>query len=322
MPTPTPNNRPQNDPASTSSGPRRRGKRQRKSPLPSYLLPVSALIFLVALLALALTRCGGEAPPAAVTPTPTPSLVGTSTPTPPAVATPTPTPVPSLTPPPIPVVEPYDFAQPVPQGDAVGDDYFTDAVFIGDSRTDGLRLFGGIPDTNFLVSTGITVFEVGNAKKGVRIDGEKVSILDALALEQYKKVYIMLGVNELGYFNDSGFEKEYAGFVDKVRALQPDAILYLQNLPAINPDKAKANNQPYYITNEQIAVYNGIIARIAADKKAVLVDVNEGLTDENGLLLRENTTDGVHFSKDHYKRWYEYLKIHTVDADAYWAAQS
>lgn len=308
--------RPDND--IITDAPRRR--RQRKpSPL-AYLLPAAIVLFLLALAALALTRCGARQANVGDAPTAPPAATVTPTPTTP---TPTPTsseviPVPTPTPTPVAV---YDFTQSAPEREAVGDDYFTDAVFIGDSRTDGLKLFGGIPETSFLDYTGITVFEVADTKKGVRIDGQKYSILQALELKQYKKVYIMLGVNELGYFNDEGFQNEYAGFVDKVRALQPDAVIYLQNLPAINPDKAKANDQPYYITNEQIAVYNEIIAGIAADKHTVLVDVDAALTDENGVLLRENTTDGVHFSKDHYKKWYEYLKRHTVDSDQYWAGQ-
>lgn len=292
--------------------PKRLHRRTRHTKVtPAPLISGGALlIIVVGVLILTLRGCGADPVP---TPTPTPTPV--VTPTPP----PTPTPTPEPTPEPTPV---YDFTQPVPQGEPVGDDYFADAVFVGDSRTDGLRLFGGIPETAFIQSSGITVFEVGDQRKGVRIDGEKRSFLEALALKQYGKVYLMLGVNELGYFDDPAFEKEYAGFVDKVRALQPDAVIYLQNLVSINPDKAKANDQPYYITNEQIAIYNDIIAHIATDKQAVLVDVNAALVGEDGILPREGTTDGVHFSKDYYKKWYEYLKCHTVDADLYWAGQT
>lgn len=302
------------------TGPKRlapsRRKSRRKGAMLPYILTASAVIFLLALVVLLLTRRGGE-PPAAVLPSPSPTVtVPAVTPTPPPISTPTPPLLP--TPEPIPS---HDFALPAPQREAVEDDYFTDAVFIGDSRTEGLKLFGGIPETDYLQYTGITVFEVGDPRKGVRIDGEKYSILEALGLKQYQKVYVGLGVNELGYFDDQGFEDEYAGFVDKIKALQPDAIIYLQNLPGINPDKAKANSQPYYITNEQIDIYNEIIARIATDKQVVLLDLDTALTDENGILARENSTDGIHFSRDHYKAWYAYLKTHTVDEEQYRAGQ-
>lgn len=310
---------PEND---LSTTPSRRQRRQHKPSKLTYLLIGAVLFFLVALLVLALTQwgtrqVGGEVvtPSATATPIPTPTAPAqTPTPTPTDTVTPTPTPTPSPT-----TVEVYDFTQPVPLSDAVEADYFADAVFVGDSRTDGLKLYSGISGADFIEHTGITVFEVGDPKKGVRIDGEKYSFLEALELKQYKKVYLMLGVNELGYFNDEGFKNEFAGFVDKIKALQPDAIIYIQNLPAINPDKAKANSQPYYITNEQIAIYNDILAGIAADKRTAFVDVNAALVDETGVVPREGTTDGVHFTKDYYVKWYDCLKTHTVSSELYWA---
>jgi hypothetical protein len=38
----------------------------------------------------------------------------------------------------------YDFSQPAPEDGEAEEDYFSDAVFLGDSRTDGLRLYSGI----------------------------------------------------------------------------------------------------------------------------------------------------------------------------------
>ncbi len=275
---------------------------------------ITGLVLLVAVGAALSAR--QETPPSAVTPSP----IVTSTPTPEPSLTPAPAPEPTPEPTPDPVI-PFDFTQPVPESAPVESGYFDDAVFIGDSRTDGLRLYGGVEGADFIEHTGISVFDVGT-KKVIRIAGEKYTVLEALALKQYKKIYLMLGVNELGHNHDEGFRLEYEGLVDKIKELQPDAILYLQNLVCINPDKAKANNQPYYVTNEKIAVYNAIIAAISVDKHAALVDVNAALVDGNGILPREGTTDGVHFTKDYCKRWYDYLKIHAADADSYWAGQT
>lgn len=281
-----------------------------------YALAGVAFSFLCAFVLWGLARgaepqTGGEPSPppvAGITPAPTPTeptSVEAIAPT--SVAPPTPTPASG-----------YDFTQCVPETAAVESDYFVDAVFVGDSRTDGLKLYGGVEGADFIEHTGITVFEVGT-KQVIRMDGKKYTVLDALGLKQYKKVYLMLGVNELGYFDNEAYRTEYANFVDKVRALQPEAVLYLQNLVSVNPEKAAENSQPYYVTNEQISIYNQIIADIAAEKHTALVDINAALVNEEGILPREGTTDGVHFTKDYYKKWYEYLKTHTVDADLYWA---
>ena len=48
------------------------------------------------------------------------------------------------------VVEEDVWEGPVPESALVEDTYFDDAVFLGDSRTDGLRLYSGLPHGTFL----------------------------------------------------------------------------------------------------------------------------------------------------------------------------
>ena len=335
---------------------RSRSRRRRRGPAaPLILLAIAAVLVILALLAAFLgpppeaqggvtqpsdtpapSETASPAPTEAVSPSPSNTLPPTSNPseTAPAetgqggsaeaIVPPTVPATPSDSAPSSDSAAPsgaYDFTQPAPETDPVDDSWFDDAVFLGDSRTDGLRLYGGIPGADFIQHTGITVFDI-DTKDRIRIDGQTYTMMEALGLKQYGKVYVMLGINELGYFNDNAFATAYANMVDEIRAIQPDAVVYLQNLVSVNPDKCKANNQPYYVTNEQIAVYNGIIADIAAEKHAVLVDVNAALVDGSGILPAEGTTDGVHFTKDYYIKWYDYLKIHTVDPAIYWAGQT
>ena len=49
---------------------------------------------------------------------------------------------------------------PVPVSERVEDTYFDDAVFLGDSRTDGLRIYGGMNHGTYLQFTGATVESV------------------------------------------------------------------------------------------------------------------------------------------------------------------
>ena len=43
--------------------------------------------------------------------------------------------------------------------------------------------------------------------------------------------------------------------------------------------------------------------------------------DEDGILPAEGTVDGVHFTKDWYKKWLEFLMCHTVDQAEYEAGR-
>ena len=62
-------------------------------------------------------------------------------------------------------------------------------------------IYSGIGCGENLTSNGLSIFKL-EEKKALTIDGQKYTLLEALALKQYGKVYLSLGVNELGYYDD------------------------------------------------------------------------------------------------------------------------
>ena len=207
----------------------------------------------------------------------------------------------------------FDFTQPAPAGEAVEMDYFSDALFIGDSRTDGLRLYSGIKGASFYCYKGLTIFEM-DTKKVIELNGGKYTVSEALAKgPQYKKIYVSLGVNELGYYNDEGFYQAYCDAIDAIRACQPDAVIYIQGLIPLNESVVAASGGPSYLTNEHLRVYNGLMQKAAEEKQVVFLDLYSEFANENGELPEEASKDGVHLKSDYCKQWLEYLKVHTVD---------
>ena len=69
-------------------------------------------------------------------------------------------------------------------------------------------IYSGIGCGENLTSNGLSIFKL-EEKKALTIDGQKYTLLEALALKQYGKVYLSLGVNELGYYDDQGFYDAY-----------------------------------------------------------------------------------------------------------------
>ena len=215
-----------------------------------------------------------------------------------------------------------DFTQPVPESEEVEMDYFSDALFIGDSRTDGLRLYSGIQGADFYCYKGLTIFEV-DERKIVELNGSTYSVVEALEKgPQYAKIYISLGVNELGYYNDDAYHQAFSEFLDTVKTLQPDAIIYLENLVPVNPQKCAEYKQPYYVNNDRVAAYNAIYPQLATEHQVALLDVASALSDENGILPADATADGVHFTKAWYQKWLAYLMNHTVSPEEYEAGQT
>lgn len=205
----------------------------------------------------------------------------------------------------------YDFSKPCPESAAVDNSYFADAAFIGDSRTEGLMLYSGIGDVDKYTSIGISIFKL-ESKKAVTIDGVDYTLVEALAQKQYNKVYICLGVNELGYFNDQGFYDSYCKVIDDIRASQPNAVIYIQNLIPLNEDTIAAQGGSPYLTNEHLRVYNELTQKVALEKQVVYLDLYSAFVGSDGQLPADASTDGVHLSGSYYKAWLEYLKTHTV----------
>lgn len=217
--------------------------------------------------------------------------------------------------PPAPAVPLYDFSQPAPEGEAVDNSYFADAAFVGDSRTDGFMLYSGVGCGKNLTSNGLSIFKLAE-KKVLTIGGEQYTLLEALALEEYGKVYLSLGVNELGLKNDNGFYESYCEAIDAIRLVQPGAVIYIQGLIPLNEGQIEeANGNKYNLTNDHLRVYNDLMRRAAEEKQVVFLDLYAEFVDENGALPEDVSRDGVHLYKEACQRWLEYLKTHTVDFD-------
>ena len=276
------------------------------------------LFFLAAALLLALTEgCGrssaAQAGPLAPESRPADTAPVLAIPGPTPESTPEPTPEPTSLPWPV-----YEFGVPVEESEPAEDDsIFENAVFLGDSRTEGLELFGGLKHGAYYWARGMTVFRADDDKYSVfSIDGEDYTLLGALSQKSYDAVYIMLGVNELGYTVNS-YETGLSRLVDKVIAAQPEAVVYLQIMPPLNEAICRANGLAYYINNDNLRKFNEAIRRVAAEKKVALLNTAEAYTGEDGQLPAELTSDGCHFTYGEYSRWANYLRSHVIDRERY-----
>lgn len=206
----------------------------------------------------------------------------------------------------------YDFSQPVPEREGVDNSYFADAAFVGDSRTDGFLIYSGIGCGENLTSNGLSIFKLAE-KKAIKRDGVSYTLLEVLAQKQYGKVYLSLGVNELGIYNDEGFYRAYCDAIDAIRACQPDAVIYIQGLIPLNEDVVQSVNGPSYLKNDHLLIYNDLMKKAAQEKQVAFLDLNTHFADETGQLPVDASKDGVHLRSDYCKQWLEYLKTHTVD---------
>ncbi len=195
----------------------------------------------------------------------------------------------------------------------VEDDYFADAVFIGDSRTVGMFEYGGLEEiSTFYASTGLTVYKIFDSEiVSVPDERKKISVEEALEQNSFAKIYLMIGINEMGTGTVESFLEKYQEVVNHLRELQPDAVIYLQ---AIMKVTAERSAQGDYITNEGIAARNEGIAGIADNEKIFFLDVNPLVCDETGGMVPDYTFDGVHLKAKYIQIWKDFLKTHAISS--------
>lgn len=251
---------------------------------------------------------------AANTPEPTATPILTATPIP----TPTPKPTPTPTPTPTPVYSytsaegtplfDYKCGMPVPESEEVSDDYFYDAAFLGDSRTDGFKLWSGIRGADIFSAKSISVYNIFTSKEVKLQDGAYGTLLQALDQKDYKKVYIMLGINEIGY-TASSFYTSYCKLVDTVIESQPDAVIYVQ---AIIPVTKSLSDSSNIYNNERVKSFNEMLSQMCEEKEVHYIDTFSAFANEDFALPEEAAFDGVHLVKGYCEIWLSYLKTHTV----------
>ncbi len=193
----------------------------------------------------------------------------------------------------------------------VDESYFDDAVFIGDSRTVGLYDYAGLENTDFFASSGLTIYKLFEEPDGKFKDGNWTENIEiSLQKKQYKKIYLMIGINEMGTGDVDYFMEHYKAAVARIRELQPDAIIYLQGIMHVTTERSAEGD---YINNEGIMARNERIAELADNEKIFYLDVNSVVCDESGGLNPEYTFDGVHLYAQYIRIWTEYLMEHAVE---------
>ena len=289
-----------------------RGYRRKRKTAPGMTVLCAIL-----LLAVTLAVFGFISAAAVHDPVPSESLGATKSPTLASGDAPELSVNPSMEPTQMPEFPSYSFGTYLEESEPVTDDsLFDHAVFLGDSRTEGLQLYSGLTHGDFFWKRGMTVFRVDSEEWTFEIDGEELTMIEALGKKQYDSVYIMIGVNELGY-PVSSYERSLGIFIDKVITAQPDAVIYLQTMPPVNDQVARENNLGSYISNDNINAFNEVIIHMAEEKRVVLLNTADVFRDKDGQLPADMTSDGCHFKYGKYSLWADYLRCHIMNQARY-----
>lgn len=187
----------------------------------------------------------------------------------------------------------------------VDESYFDDALFIGDSRTVGLSDYTDLSEhADFYCETSLTIYKVMEES----FQG-KGTIEEALANKDYGKIYIMVGINELGRGTTENFMEKYTEVIDRLHELEPEALIFIQGIMRVSGEK---NSTDAIFNNNNINARNHAIATLADNHTIFYIDVNEAVCDEEGNLTADYTFDQIHLLGAYNELWKQFLLTHGV----------
>ena len=190
-------------------------------------------------------------------------------------------------------------------------DYFDDALFIGDSRVTGIQLYSGWDNITYYAEGGMTIYSMFDCK-AAREEGRTLTIEEALQEHSFGKIYLEIGINEMGTGTVDSFMEAYGDAVDHLRELQPEVVIYVCGIMYVKQDKSESD--PIF-NNPNIQARNDRISQLADGEHIFYLDINEVMADETGNLNPDYTWDEVHLLGKYNTLWLEYFCKHGIVKD-------
>lgn len=216
----------------------------------------------------------------------------------------------------------YIFGSEVPQSASVSSDYFSDACFIGHSLVMGTKDYSGINNSDYYAINGASTTTILNTTKfplsTTHTDESGALVKDtgtlgqALSQKNYGKVYIMLGVNEIGTgsYHQRNFYNNMSTLISLVRKSQPTAKIYLISLTPVSQKLSESNKS---VNRDNIIAFNGVLKQLCKDKQIYYLNAFDLFADGNGFLPDSlSLNDGLHIKAAAYKQLANYLYTHTI----------
>lgn len=162
-----------------------------------------------------------------------------------------------------------------------------DVVFIGDSITEKGNDWAARFGSPRVKNRGIA----GDMTQGVIVRLGEIYYYPPAA------VFIMIGVNDI---NAAGKTPEFTAenifkIVDLIREHSPKTKVYVQTILPTSKEEVTA----------KIRKANALLRMKASQHRYTLIDLHKDFADDNGLLKKEFSADGIHLKEAGYQEWVE-----------------
>lgn len=203
--------------------------------------------------------------------------------------------------------ESAEYGVPLAAHEAVDDDWFEDAAFIGHSLILGLSEYSGLDTADYYSLSGSSARTIVRSSSVSLPDNKTGTLESGLSQHSYNKLYLMIGINEV--CNDLEWLKvDYLNFLDLVRKYNPNADVYVLAVAPVTRTKDAGGT----FTIENILNYNDMLKELCAEEGCWYIDTYTAFADSEGFLPSSSSPDGIHLTVSAYKEMLEYIRTHTL----------
>ena len=185
------------------------------------------------------------------------------------------------------------------------DAYFSKSGFVGNSISVGQRIYFDYKGKNFLGHPVMMVRESysfyndmsASSKIKVSYKGKLCRAKDAIAKYKVKRVFINMGMNDLGISAEATY-KNYVNYLKGIREKNPDVVIFIQSMTPLYKARGSLNNTNVNKLNKLLSSY------CDTQKDMYYIDVNSALKGSDGRLKREYCSDSFcHLTIKAYEVW-------------------
>ena len=195
-----------------------------------------------------------------------------------------------------------------PTAETVDASFFDDAVFVGDSVSLKLSYYadssGRLGKAKFLVQGSYGAANAVSNKLPTSYQGKKMDLESAVAATGAKKLFIMLGMNDIAIYGVSKTIDNWRTMLGRILEKSPDIKIYIQSMTPIY-----TGGEVGGLNNKRADEFNQALQAFARENGYTYIDVASYMKDSTGGLAEKYCSDQyVHIRTEGAKVWVSVLR--------------
>lgn len=186
-------------------------------------------------------------------------------------------------------------------------DYFDDVIFMGDSTSYALYKWSmqnqEFEKSTFLVRGSVSIHSLISGQKKYFHQGKEKRVEDAIFDDGKGKLFMMLGINDVGRIGAEETMKLLEELMDIILEKNPELDVYLESITPI-----RAKDQGGCMTNDEFDRYNQMVKAYAEENGHHYVEIAPYFKDNENAMVGSYAYDNVHANETGLDLWVRVLK--------------